>query len=149
MYPFKLTCLFSYFFRSMSIPETLTELCRKLEKSPTALPSPCLQANQEAKNNLLLSPRAIETKTSSNLPQKSPVTDRVPPGSACIATSGATSQLRHAINVRATDGHFPLCPVDAVPDWSVSHLPEISWIFHMRTWYRWPSYIYIFLPLIE
>lgn len=105
--------LFSYFLRSMSVPVTLSELHRRLEKIPPALLPPCHQANQEVKNNLLLSPCATGT-------------DGVVPGSACKATSAAKSELLHAINMRATDSLFPLCPVDAVPDWSsVSHPPEL------------------------
>lgn len=118
--------LFSYFLRSMSVPVTLSELHRRLEKIPPALLSPCHQANQEVKNNLLLSPCAAGTDTSSNLPQRVSVTDGVVPVSACKATSAAKSELLHAINMRATDSLFPLCPVDAVPDWSsVSHPPEL------------------------
>lgn len=110
----------------MSIPETLSELHHKLERIPPALLPPCHQASQEVKNHLLLSPCAIGSETSSKLSQTAPVTDRVPPGSACNATSGAKSQLLHALNIRAADSLFPLCPVDTVPDWSsVSHLPEI------------------------
>lgn len=110
----------------MSIPETLSELHRKLEKCPPALLPPCHQANQGVKNNLLLSPCAPGPETSSNLSQRAPVTDKLPPGSACNVTSGAESQLLHAINIHATDSLFQLCPVDAVPDWSsVGHLPEI------------------------
>lgn len=106
----------------MSIPATLSELHGKLEKIPSALLPPCQKANQEVKNNRLLSPCATGSETSSNHSQRAPVTDTVPPDSPCNATSEAKSQLLHAINIRATK----LCPVDAVPDWSsVSHLPEI------------------------
>lgn len=105
----------------MSIPETLNELHHKLEKIPPALLPPCHPANQE-----VLSPCATESEASSNLSQRAPVTDTIPPGSACNATSGAESQLPDAIDIRAPNSLLPLCPVDAVPDCSsVSHQPEI------------------------
>lgn len=115
--------LFSCFHRTMSIPVTLSELHRKLEKIPPALLPPCHQANQEVVNALLLSPCATRTdSSSSNLPERASVADKVIPGPACKAKS----ELLHAINMRATDSLFPLCPVDAVQDWSpVSHPPEL------------------------
>lgn len=126
--PIILKCIFSSYLRSMSIPETLNELHRKLGKIPKSLPPPCHQAN----NNLLLSPGATGSETSSNLPHSAPAADKIPPGSACNATSGA--QPLHEINIRATDSPFQACPVDAAPDWSsVSHLPERVWSFHLMT----------------